>query len=628
MTAAAGTKWSRFAAEIEKAFDYHRAGRLDRAETIYRRILDKSPDHPDALHMLGVIATSRGRPDYAIQLIGRAMGVLAGHPDAHLNVGNAHHVAGRPKEAIESYRRAIALKPDFAAAHSSLGRELNSLGAFAEALPHCQRAIALAPALADAWLHAGKALQGMGRLRDAEASLKRAISLRPDFVEVLERLALIAVEEGRFGEAVEWQQRLVSLRPNDPRAQRMLAVYLFRAGQTDAALAGFRRVVELAQDYAGGWTSFGWAYRALGRFEEAVSCFERALAIDPNDAEAQRNLAATGREDADEAEVVRLRDSLADETRSFNDRAAAGFAAGAALDKAERFDDAFACFAQANALARQTLLDTNRGYDRAGMTRRIDGLIAAYTPEALAAATVAGNVSERPVFIVGMPRSGTTLVEQILASHSQVFGAGELTEIARIAREVPFPGSDGAAISEWAQTVQPLGAVYLGRLAEMSGTAIRVTDKQPDNLLHLGLIAALFPAARVILCERDPQDICLSNYFQFFAGGNPWSYDLGDCGHRFRETARLAEYWQRVLPLAMHRINYEALVSDLEQEARRLLDFLGLGWEPACLEFYRTERVVITQSTWQVRQKLFTRSVGRWRHYAKHLGPLFDALGK
>ena len=155
---------------------------------------------------------------------------------------------------------------------------------------------------------------------------------------------------------------------------------------------------------------------------------------------------------------------------------------------------------------------------------------------------------------------------------------------------------------------------------------MRVIDKLPDNLLHLGLIAALFPRARVIFCERDPRDICLSNYFQLFAGGNPWSYDLAECGQRCREAARLADHWREVLPLPWLRVSYEALVADLEGESRRMIGFLGLEWESACLEFHRTERMVVTQSTWQVRQKLFTRSVGRWRAYERHLAPLLSAL--
>jgi hypothetical protein len=316
----------------------------------------------------------------------------------------------------------------------------------------------------------------------------------------------------------------------------------------------------------------------------------------------------------------------ADASRSLNERVAAGFARAELLDRMDRFDEAFAGFAEANALARRGLIEAGRGYDAEGMRQRVDRLISQWTPDSLAALAEAGNESERPAFIVGMPRSGTSLVEQILASHSQVFGAGELSEIGRIAQQLPPLSSDAGQLAAWTAAARSLGSAHLAHLEALGGGASRVVDKLPDNLLHLGLIATLFPRARVIFCERDPRDICLSNYFQLFAGGNPWSYDLAECGHRFRQVARLADHWRHVLPIAWLQVSYEALVGDLEGESRRMLEFLGLEWESACLEFHRTERVVVTQSTWQVRQKLSTRSVGRWGHYERHLGSLVSAL--
>ena len=623
----APNKWARFSSDIEAALNHHRAGRIDRATAIYHRVLDKSPDHPDALHMLGVIATSRGRPDYAIQLIERAMSVLADAPDAHLNLGNAHHVAGRSQEAISCYRRALALNPNYAIAHSSLARELNQLKAFADALPHCQRAIALEPRMPEAWLHAGSALRGLGNLKDAGAAFHHALSLRPDLPEALEQLALIAVEESRFPDAVELQQRLITLKPNNRTAIRLLALFLFRAGRADESLDHFKHLLAGEPDYAQGWTSLGWVHRALGHFPEAIACFEKALSIDPDYAEARRSLAATGQQQANEQEIAHLRNALADEERVEGDRVSAGFAVGTLLDSADRYDEAFACFEAANWLHHQTLQQTGRSYDPRQMTSRVDGLITTYDRPALGALSAAASETNRPIFIVGMPRSGTTLVEQILASHSQIFGAGELTEIAEIARRLSAPPEHPPQRDEWSANARREALQYLRRLDNLNTTAFHVTDKQPDNVLHLGLIHALFPRAPVVLVARDPRDICLSNYFQLFAGGNPWSYDLIDCAHRYRETAQLVEHWQQVLPMPPYTIRYEALVADLEGEIRLLLDWLSLPWDPACLNFHATERTVITQSTWQVRQRIYTKSVGRWRSYEAHIQPLLDALG-
>lgn len=626
MTADLRNQWASFAADLDAALAHHRAGRLGRASKLYRRILDKAPGHPDALHMLGVIATSRGDAKQAIELIGRAMGPLASHPDAHLNLGNAHHAAGRPHDAIRSYRRAIALKPEFAAAHSSLARELNALEAFTEALSSAMRARALEPDMAEAWLHAGVALRALGRLGEAEACLSEALARRPEFHEALQTLAIIAAERSRFEDAAALQERVALARPKDANAWRALGVYLFRTGATAAGIEALRRALTIDSDFLAGWNSLGWAYRALGKFDDAVAAYERALKIDPESAEARRSLAVTGRAATSEPELERLAETLSDTKRRLSDRIAAGFARGELLDKMDRFDEAFAGFAEANALVRRALAQAGRGYDAGGMERRVDGLTGQWTPDLFAALGAAANQSDRPVFIVGMPRSGTSLVEQILASHSRVFGAGELTEIGRIAGQLPPLRRDPAQLRDWTSMARSLGSAHVARLGALGGEASRVIDKLPDNLLHLGLIATLFPRARVIFCEREPRDICLSNYFQLFAGGNPWSYDLAECAHRFRQAARLADHWRQVASVAWLSVSYEALVGDLEGESRRMLEFLGLDWEAACLEFHRTERVVVTQSTWQVRQKLFTRSVGRWRHYKNHLEPLFSAL--
>lgn len=235
-----------------------------------------------------------------------------------------------------------------------------------------------------------------------------------------------------------------------------------------------------------------------------------------------------------------------------------------------------------------------------------------------------GNSSELPVFIVGMPRSGTSLVEQIAASHSRVFGAGEIRDIGALAAETApaIAAKDRALIRQRADA-------HIERLRALGDDALRVTDKLPDNLFQLGVIATLFPGARVIFCRRDPRDLCLSCYFQKFAAGQLlFSYDLADCAKRLIETERLAAHWARVLPLRRHEIRYEDIIADLEGESRRFIDFLGLAWEPGCLDFHRTKRVVATASAWQVRQPLYDRSIGRWRNYRRHLKPLLDTLAE
>jgi hypothetical protein len=248
-----------------------------------------------------------------------------------------------------------------------------------------------------------------------------------------------------------------------------------------------------------------------------------------------------------------------------------------------------------------------RRFDAGVLHKAVDGLIARRQPPG------EGAASELPVFIVGMPRSGTSLVEQIAASHPSVFGAGELRAIPDIAK-APDPFDPAIALA------------HLAHLQSLAPRASRVIDTTPDNLFQLGLIARLYKGARVILCRRDPRDTCLSCFFTLLPSGNLFSFDLGDCGIRYFETERMAAHAFGTLDLRMLTVHYEDVVADLEGESRRLIDFLGLPWDPACLEFYKTKRVVTTASFWQVRQPIYAKSVGRWRNYEKHLGPLMAGL--
>ena len=253
---------------------------------------------------------------------------------------------------------------------------------------------------------------------------------------------------------------------------------------------------------------------------------------------------------------------------------------------------------------------------RALLARQVDHLIATYTPAFFAGAAGWGNPSALPVFVVGMPRSGSTLVEQVITSHSAAHGAGELPDIRRMVMALQRRDVRDIAVQDWSRPdKRRIADAHLARLAALGGASLRVVDKLPDNILNLGLIATLFPGARVIFCIRDPRDTCLSCFFQMLQDGNLWSYDLADCGRRWLALQRLQAHWLAVLPLRMLEVRYEAMVADLEPQSRRLIEFLGLEWEPGCLEFHRTARVVTTASAWQVRQALYASSVARWHRY-------------
>ena len=267
-------------------------------------------------------------------------------------------------------------------------------------------------------------------------------------------------------------------------------------------------------------------------------------------------------------------------------------------------------------------------FDADRFAARIEGLIERYPDRSSVEYADFSNMSELPVFVVGMPRSGTTLVEQICATHSRVFGAGELGDIIRL-DHILNRGDIAGSPELHGETAWKIAKEHIVKLYGQAKGALRVVDKMPDNILLVGLILRLFPRARIIWCSRDKRDTALSCYFQMFApGAQHFSYDLADCGHRMRLIERLARHWMTLVPTRMIEMNYEALINDLEGQSRRLIEFLGLGWEPACMDFHRTERSVATVSYWQVRQPLYQSSVGRWRNYEQHLSPLFAALSK
>jgi Sulfotransferase family len=303
---------------------------------------------------------------------------------------------------------------------------------------------------------------------------------------------------------------------------------------------------------------------------------------------------------------------------------------GHLLDRAGSTDEAFEQFKQGNALRRSLLQQSGAAFDAAAHSRRIDRTIFFFSPDFLQRNQEFGLPTDVPVFIVGMPRSGSTLVEQILSQHSQVHGAGELKDVHRLVANLPARLGSTAEYPEClaeldATTARELAEAHLQRLTRRSGAAARVTDKMLDNFLHLGLLATLFPRARVIHCRRDPRDVCLSCYFNYF-NGLPFTWDLDDLGRYYRDYERLMAHWGAVLALPILDVAYEDLVADLESQCRRLVDFCGLAWEEQCLRYNENRRVVQTMSKLQVRQPIYTSSVGRWRHYAAQLEPLLQAL--
>lgn len=616
---------ARPAEEFDAAVAHQRARRFDEAETIYLRLLETAPGHPNVLHMLGIIEIERGQPERGADLIQQAFPALSESPEPHVDLGNALRMTGKGEQAVECYRRALALRPDYVLAHTCLGSTLSEMGRFEAALGHCRTALAIDPRSLSARIVLAMSLQSARRLPEAAQAWREVINLEPERAESFYQLTGQMIALGAIKEALHCADRAIALRPDNALFHCARGQVLMRLYDGERSVASFRRALALSPNLKEGWAGLGWSLRLLGRFEEADACTKRLHELDPADLRVVAHVPSTGRQSQGADQVEHLASVLDDPAVKIDDRIMAGFALGRLLDEARRYDEAFARYTTANALMRQSWPTGGDRFDASGFTKSIDALIATNTREYLADAAHIGNISELPVFVFGMPRSGTTLVEQICSSHSRIHGAGELDSVSRIALALAPHRNDQAKLSDAARRAADAHIVHLHRLGR---GAVRVTDKLPDNVLLVGLIARLFPRARFVYCSRDPRDISLSCYFQRFStGAQYFSYDLADCAKRCRDVQRLAAHWLALLPLHMIEVNYEKLVGDLEGESRRLIDFMDLSWEPSCLDFHHTERTVATVSHWQVRQPLYTSSIGRWRHYEKHLDPLFTALG-
>jgi len=478
----------------------------------------------------------------------------------------------------------------------------------------------------------GVALAGRGRTLEAAREFQAADLLRPDHAATLTNLGLLLSQLDQHDAALACARRAAELRPDDAPAALALATVLYRQGNIRAAIPAHRQAVALAPANPIAWTALGECLLALGQRDEAIAAFRQALARDPDQLAAYRSLAACGRPGTHAPDIARLAALLDRPDLPTDDRITARFALGQMLDTEGSCDAAFARVAAANALVLAQQAAAGHRFDPAAFDAAIDRLIAQVTPDFLAQTAAWGNPSELPVFIVGMPRSGSTLVEQIAASHSQVFGAGESKALGR-AIEATARAFAPRAPTDWdAATARGLADRHLAHLAALAGGAnsgiTRVVDKLLDNVFHLGLIAALFPNARVIICRRDKRDVCLSCYFHQFADQNLYTYDLLACARRARAIERLIAHWRAVLPLRMHEVVYESLVARPGEEIWRLIDFLGLDREAACLEAHRTQRVATSTGAWQVREPISARSVGRWRLYRRHLSELLEELGE
>jgi tetratricopeptide (TPR) repeat protein len=607
----------------------------------------------------------RGQHDEAIALLDRALELVPNHPIYHATLGWAYSALGLLPDAEIHWKEAVRLNPDLADVRNNLGVVLYLQGKLDEAVAQYREAARLQPdnanvrknldtvlaaqahpekaepiraptptQLAEAHNNLGAALIPRGRNKRAAHHFDEALRLNPELAEARNNLGVAAVRMNRSTEALAHWREALRLKADYPEPHFNLGSELMELGRYPEAEAHFQEALRLKPDYADAQTNLGSLCVQTGRFDEAHAHLHEALRLKPHAARAYYTLSELtihGCYDFTPQDLDNIRLLLGRPDLSVEDGTLLHFALGHVFDKQHRYDEAFRCYQQANAGRRFLLHEQSLAFRPEKQAQLVDRLIATFDRAFFAALKTTGSASDVPVLIVGMPRSGTTLIEQILASHPHVAGGGELIELSQVAGALMMRfGSDAGPLLR-AEAVDQASVTshaerYLECLKAARPDALRVTDKLPANFLHLGIFALLFPRGRVVHCRRDPLDVCVSCFCQNFKAAN-FTTDLRELGLYYREYERMMAHWRGVLPIPIHDVVYEELVQDQEEVTRRLIAHCGLDWNERCLQFHANPRPVQTASFVQIRQPISARSVGRWKRYEKFLGPLREGLG-
>ena len=662
--------------ELSAGARHHEAGRFREAEQLYRRVLQRDPNNADALNLLGVLAAQAGHARDAKDMLSKAVAIDGENPEFRFNLALVCQGTGDRDEAIKYYRQAVEIRPTYADAWLNLGGLLLNKGDAEEAERCHRQAVVLDPANPVAHHNLGATLLVRQAHQQAEQCFREALRLQPGYPEACNGLGLALSAQGSLDEAAAQFRRALALNPDYAEAHNSLGYTLLEQDRLEEAAAEMRAALAAKPSFVQARVNLAIIMVEQENFEEALKIYDEVLQDQPAHAAALAGKAAVldrqGRRDeaarivmpfadagalphamislygrlsrvagAQEKALAPLKSIQASGTAAEKAQRDVHFALGDLYDDLGQYDRAFEHYAAGNALR-------HTDYDPQSTADRIDRIIAYFSAERLAAlprasvqAALPANVSaDLPIFIVGTPRSGTSLVEQILSCHREVQAAGELRHMMRLAEGLGLgfqdgdsgvvdsddDSGDGDAIPD-GEGLTAAAESYLQDLGARAGEARRVTDKMPYNFERLGLISLLFPGARVIHCRRDPLDSCLSCYFQNFRRGNFQTFDLRHLGIYHRHYERLMAHWRDVLDLAILDVSYEAHVEDPEGTLRDILEFLELDWDPACLEFHDSKRFVKTASRDQVKRPIYKSSVGRWRNYEAHLTLLKDALG-
>ncbi len=609
--------------QMQSALRYHQQGQQVQAKKIYQALLLQVPDDPQASHFLGLLYQQLGDHSAALPLLRKAAKLLPQQAQAQSVLAVSLLETGEVDEAITYLHLAIEANPRSVAAHNSLGMALKEHGDLAAAIASYENAARLKPGVAQIHNNLGNALTESGNLQRAVASYRHAVKLQPVYPDALNNLGLALQKQGQFSEAGVHFKSAINQQPAFVDAHLNLVVTLALAGDANASKTECARLLEQQPDNAMGHNYMGNACNTLGEQSLALEHFRHAVELDPKLTEAHLQLALISKNTAniDEEALLRL---FEDPGTDVGDRIELGFTLGRVYEARKEWGKSFSYYQQANRLKADSV------HVSISETRvNFEQIKSIFNQELLNRHANLAPVGENAIFVLGMPRSGTSLVEQILASHSQVTGAGELKFLGEVARKMAadLEGQFPTSLEQLAtEDIPEYSQSYLSLLAASGDKGQQIVDKMPQNFHYIGLVALILPNARIIHCRRHPLATCFSLFKTLFTSGQDYSYNLSDLGQYFGLYEDLMSHWDMLLEDRILHLDYEALVNNTESEIRRLLDFCDLKFEPGCMDFYKTKRAVSTASAAQVREPIYRDSVSQWKHYAPYLHPLEEAL--
>ncbi len=599
--------------------------RFDEAEKILTKVIDLAPTFAKPYEDLGTLLLQQRKAQEALPLLEKATRLDPQLEEAHFQLGKALAALGRGQEADASFERCFALSP--ARRMMALAAEHHQAGRLQDAEQLCRQVLQKDPRHVDALRLLGLIAAASGDLDDAEHLLRQALASAPDHTPALFDLGRVLKELERPEDAIVVYRELLTLLPDNPKAHFRLAGVLAPAALNEEAAAAYRRCLALAPKHAGAWLGLGHMLKTLGDQQEGIAAYQRCLALEPDFGEAYYSLANLKTYRFENAEIEQMQRQVERDELNDTSRVNFLFALAKAFEDRKDYAQAWRYYEQGNATQRMLV-----SYDPVQTQTINDELIEFLNDDFFHATAGYGHPDAAPIFILGLPRSGSTLLEQIIASHSQVEGTSELPYIGRLTKSLNHNRADAMRYPQVLAELQPrhlqrLGQDYLEMAVRhrMEGTA-RFIDKMPNNFPSVGFIHSILPNAKIIDARRHPMDACVGNLRQLYARGQTFSYDQCDIGEYYLQYLRMMQHWDEVLPGKVLRVQYEDVVTDLETQVRRILDYLELPWEDNCLRFHATERAVRTASSEQVRQPIYDSSVGFWRHYEHHLDELRDIL--